>query len=153
MRVLEKTVQRDVIKNAKTFGCEVVSFSQPFGALQTRGIADLRIYHRDRNQAAWFEVKTPTGKQSPGQVAFQSLVEAVGERFEAGSARSLVISSPRQAELRLIRSGELVAEAVGERLEVAVGELPKAEGRREVFRAEARLNGHPWVFSNPIYGW
>ena len=86
----EKQVQADVVKNAKRFGCEVVSFSQPFGALQTRGIADLRIYHRDRNQAAWFEVKTPTGKQSPGQVAFQSLVESVGERYVLGGVPALL---------------------------------------------------------------
>ena len=89
-RVLEKTVQRDVIKNAERFGCEVVSFSQPFQSAQTRGIADLRIYHRDRNQAAWFEVKTPTGKQSPGQVAFQSLVESVGERYVLGGVPALL---------------------------------------------------------------
>ena len=72
-RTLEKEVQKDVAKTAKQFGCEVVSFSQPFQSAQTRGIADLRIYHRERNQAAWFEVKRDGGKQSPGQKSFQIL--------------------------------------------------------------------------------
>ena len=89
-RTLEKDVQKDVIKNAKRFGCEVVSFSQPFGALQTKGIPDLRIYHRERKRSAWFEVKRDGGKQSPGQKSFQILVESVGERYVMGGVPELV---------------------------------------------------------------
>lgn len=90
MRATEKQTQRDIVTTAKRFGCEVVSFSQPFGALQTKGIADLRIYHRERKRAAWFEVKTPTGKQSSGQIWFQNLVESVGERYVMGGVPELV---------------------------------------------------------------
>ncbi|KKM54227.1 hypothetical protein LCGC14_1553570 [marine sediment metagenome] len=80
----EKQIQRDIAKTFKQFGCEVVSFSQPFAAKQTAGIADLRIYHRERKRSAWFEVKRPGGKQSPGQKVFQGLVESVGERYVLG---------------------------------------------------------------------
>lgn len=90
MKLPEKTVQRNVVKTAKQFGCEVVKFSQPFGALQTRGIADLRIYHRQRKRAAWFEVKAVGGKQSPGQKDFQALVESVGERYVLGGVPELI---------------------------------------------------------------
>ena len=89
-RVPEKQVQRDVVTTAKQFGCDVVSFSQPFGALQTRGIADLRIYHRERKRSAWFEVKAAGGKQSTGQCEFQGLVESVGERYVLGGVRELL---------------------------------------------------------------
>ncbi len=105
LSVTEKQVQRDVIKNAKRFGCEVVSFSQPIGAPQTRGIADLRIYHRDRHQAAWFEVKALAGKQSPGQKSFQSLVESVGERYVLGGVPAL-LSLLREWGFRLATPGE-----------------------------------------------
>jgi len=77
VKVLEKQVQRDVVKTAKQFGCEVLSFSQPFAAMQTRGVADLRIYHRARQRAVWFEVKAKGGKQSPGQKQFQELLSRV----------------------------------------------------------------------------
>ena len=80
----EKQIQRAIVKVLKQFGCDVVNFSQPFGALQTPGIADLKVYHRDRNRTAWFECKRPGGKQSPGQRAFQVLVESVGERYVLG---------------------------------------------------------------------
>ena len=89
-RTLEKDVQKDVIKNAKQFGCEVVKFAQPFGSLQTPGIADLRIRHRGRKKAAWFEVKTPTGKQSPDQKVFQEGEEAVGQRYVMGGVPELI---------------------------------------------------------------
>ena len=86
----EKQIQRDIVTTAKRFGCDVVSFSQPFAAKQTRGIADLRIYHRERKRSAWFECKTLTGKQSPGQKSFQSLVESVGERYVVGGVPELL---------------------------------------------------------------
>ena len=89
-RVPEKQIQHDVVKTFKQFGCEVVSFSQPFGALQTRGIADLRIYHRQRKRSAWFEVKAAGGRQSPGQCEFQELVESVGETYVLGGIPELL---------------------------------------------------------------
>lgn len=89
-RVPEKQIQRDIIKTAKQFGCEVVSFSQPFAAKQMAGIADLRIYHRQRKRSAWFEVKAAGGRQSPGQRDFQGLVESVGERYVLGGVPELL---------------------------------------------------------------
>ena len=89
-RVSEKTVQRDVVKTAKQFGCEVVSFSQPFAAKQTAGIADLRIRHRGRKRVAWFEVKAEDGEQSPAQKVFQEGEEAVGQRYVMGGLSELL---------------------------------------------------------------
>ena len=80
----EKQIQRDIVRTLEQFGCTVIRFSQPFGSLQTKGIADLRVYHRDRKVAAWFEVKRNGARQSPGQVEFQRLVESVGETYILG---------------------------------------------------------------------
>ncbi len=101
-------------------------------------------------------------------VAYDTLGASDGFRFfaERGSEEvqmgshvrpsgdvKFVISSPLEAHLRLIRSGELVAEAPGRRLEICAKELPPSSGKRDVYRAEVHLEGRPWVFSNPIYAW
>ena len=104
-RVPEKQVQKDVIKNAERFGCEVVRFSQPFGSLQTPGIPDLRIRHLDRNKVAWFEVKAKDGVQSKDQKAFQKSEEAVGARYVLGGVPAL-LSLLREWGFRLATLGE-----------------------------------------------
>ena len=83
-------MQHEVKKLLKQFGCEVLDFSQPFRALQTRGIADLLVIHVERNRFAWMEVKAAGGKQSRHQLWFQVLVEAVGMRYVIGGIAEAV---------------------------------------------------------------
>lgn len=50
------------------------------------GVSDLIIVHKKPNEPKgihlYIEVKTPTGKQSDKQVAFQQRIEALGYRYE-----------------------------------------------------------------------
>ena len=77
----------------------------------------------------------------------------MGSHVTPSGDLKLIISSPMEANLRLVRSGELVAEVLGRRLEVCAKELPPCSSEREVYRAEAHLGRRPWIFSNPIYAW
>lgn len=91
--------------------------------------------------------------------AYDLLAEARGFCFsaEAGSGMLLMgdeaafagetelhIQSPRAASLALVRDGSVVAEEETDSLSFKA----TAPG---VYRAEARLEGRPWVFTNPIY--
>jgi hypothetical protein len=94
-------------------------------------------------------------------IAMDSLAPARGFRFWAegagelqmgdeGAAGSWVLSAstPLPARIRLMRDGEEVATATGERLEHAVDEPG-------VYRVEAYRHAHgrerTWILSNPIY--
>jgi len=65
------------------------------------------------------------------------------ERTWAGPA-TLRVHSPLAADLRLLRAGVTVASADGTDLQFKAAEAG-------VYRAEARLDGKPWVYTNPIY--
>ncbi len=73
-----------------------------------------------------------------------------GDRIRLGEAQpwdgpvDLAIRSPVAARLRLVRNGEMYAEADGLAMTVTVD----APG---VYRVEAHLEGRPWVFTNPVY--
>lgn len=96
--VSEKQIERACIDLYRKFGCSVVEFSQPHRARgQTRGIADLRVYMLRTNRGApkfpaswWHEIKRPGGKQSPGQVEFQRMVESFGEEYVVGGANAAI---------------------------------------------------------------
>jgi hypothetical protein len=91
-------------------------------------------------------------------MSVDSLAPARGFGFTAGEAamgeqlpcegQTLKASTPRPAELRLIRSGEQVASARG-------GELEHRASEPGAYRIEARLAAHgsdrTWILSNPIY--
>mgnify|MGYP000859477091 FL=1 len=81
-----------------------------------------------------FRVQTADGRAiRPG--------EEEGSTSLAG-ARA-VVESPREAELAIVSGGRTIASARGRRLEAAL------EGNGPV-RAEARLDGKAWVFSNHV---
>lgn len=68
-----------------------------------------------------------------------------GQEAAYGPGWTLTVTSPLAADLSLLRDGRPVATRTkADRLEFAVD----APG---VYRAEARLDGRPWVFTNPIY--
>jgi uncharacterized protein (TIRG00374 family) len=66
------------------------------------------------------------------------------ERTWDGPVR-LEIASPSKARLRILRNGEVVAEA-----DEGAGLTHEAD-EPGVYRAEAHLGGKPWVYTNPIY--
>jgi len=73
-----------------------------------------------------------------------------GERLEMGEehpwpgAATFEVRSPVPAKLSLLCGGKPVAETVGQELQYAAREPG-------VYRVEARLDGKPWVYTNPIY--
>jgi hypothetical protein len=74
---------------------------------------------------------------------------AMGGEAPAGAADwELHVSLPRPADVRLVRDGERVAEAVGAELEhrAAGPGVYRVEARVEAFGAE-----RTWILSNPIY--
>lgn len=86
---LEKVEQWAIYKLARQVGCNVLWFSQPFRATQTKGIADLRIYppktrSLEDSRAVWFEVKKVDGPQSDDQATFASGVTGYDERYICG---------------------------------------------------------------------
>ncbi len=68
----------------------------------------------------------------------------MGDEVDAGGERTFVATVPLEAELRLLRNSEPVAQCVGR-------ELVHRDARPGVYRVEARLRNRPWVFTNHIY--
>jgi hypothetical protein len=102
-------------------------------------------------------------KQGRSFVAYDALGDATGFSFMAHSGESIAgmsediavspevtfeVSSPLQADLRLLRDGEIVARSRGKSLRYTTGESG-------VYRVEARRRhlgkSRGWVFTNPIY--
>jgi hypothetical protein len=94
-------------------------------------------------------------------VALDMLADARGFRFEADAggrrlemgeehpwrgAATFEVRSPVASKLALLCGGKPVAETVGQELWYAAKEAG-------VYRAQARLDGRPWVYTNPIYLW
>jgi len=68
----------------------------------------------------------------------------MGGEAPAGEPVELCVTSPAEADIRLLRDGAAIASARGRELAASV----TSPG---VYRAEAELDSRPWVFSNPIY--
>ncbi len=75
-------------------------------------------------------------------------IAAMGDEFAAGKKLHLALTSPKLADLRLVRDGQEIARTFGRDLSHEV----QAPG---VYRAELRVRRgrrlYPWVFTNPIY--
>ncbi len=82
--VTEKAVEHWCIDAFKKAGCVVMKLSQPRNSMQSVGLADLYVLVPRRRTAFWFEVKSPTGRQSEAQRAFQASCEASGVRYVMG---------------------------------------------------------------------
>ncbi len=76
------------------------------------------------------------------------VVAIQGDEIDLGDGIELLARLPFEASIRLVRNGEAIAEADGQRLAHTVT-LPGA------YRVEASLSlggrKRPWIFSNPIY--
>lgn len=92
-------------------------------------------------------------------VSYDLLADATGFRFEAereaqtfqmgdevpaASAIEFRASLPVEADVRLLRDGQPLASTTGR-------ELTASAAEPGVYRIEARLEGRPWLYSNPIY--
>ena len=77
---------------------------------------------------------------------FAMHVDGVPMGGEAAFAPGMSLHArvPQPASLRLIRDGQLAAEAHG-------AELHHSIELAGVYRLEARLGDRPWIFSNPVY--
>lgn len=67
--------------------------------------------------------------------------------FEKGG--TLVVETPKRAEIRLIRNGERVRSWLGK--EALYQVVEKGVYRVEVYRKRPFFGWRPWIFSNPIY--
>lgn len=106
-RRLEKQIEHQCDVMMQKLGFEVIRFSHPGKTRQTPGISDRRYMRRARvvdvrdwrgvvdHQATrpavcvWFECKSASGQQRPGQKLFQELVEACGEHYVLGGVEEL----------------------------------------------------------------
>lgn len=87
---------------------------------------------------------SPGGGFAFSAKAGENTVGMGGAVSRAGGWAVLQIKLPRRGEIQLIHNGKPVVSEKGQYREVSVG----AAG---VYRVEARLNGIPWIYSNPIY--
>ena len=68
----------------------------------------------------------------------------MGDEAEFVGPVDILFEVPSEADLSVICDGDLLAKAVGRQLVVNAD-------RPGVYRAEARINHRPWIFTNPIY--
>jgi len=75
---------------------------------------------------------------------FNDNVWEMGQELQYKPGMLLKASSPHAAELYLIRDGTVIGKQSGEQIETRL----KSPG---VYRVEAKIEGQPWVYTNPIY--
>ena len=68
----------------------------------------------------------------------------MGEELAFEPGITLHARAPQEAHIKLLRDGQLAAEAASSELRHSI-ELPG------VYRIEATLQNRPWIFSNPVY--
>lgn len=101
-RALEKAIEHAGDQLMQKLGFEVLRFSHPGKTKQTPGIADRRYCRRRRiveradgrfvvpGVCVWWEAKSATGEQRPGQAVFQELVTESGDHYVLGTTDALV---------------------------------------------------------------
>ncbi len=87
------------------------------------------------------ELASSKGFDFRAEVGSTTLRSGASAPFDLGAR--LTVESPIDAELRVLRLGQVVASATGRRLDCT----PEEPG---AYRAEARLDGKAWAFSNHI---
>jgi hypothetical protein len=69
----------------------------------------------------------------------------MGDRLKYQLGATLQVSTPKNAQIRILRSGRVVREWPATQHGV------HSIGEPGPYRVEASLGGSPWIFSNPIY--
>ncbi|MBM4032849.1 MAG: hypothetical protein FJ291_13825 [Planctomycetes bacterium] len=153
---LDNHAKRVPFRRLRLMRTEVLPHAYAFRTVRTHVVsprpfsgeahADLRLLHALLAQGQCY-------------VSYDLLADATGFRFEgirgaeaipmgaevpAGEPIELRVSSPCDAELRLLRDGQPIARSQGRQLASSVS----GPG---VYRVEAWLASRPWAFSNPIY--
>lgn len=136
------------------FGGQVLPYDAGFRTLRTHVFCDFLTGQPD--DAARIVEAICKGR---GFLALDLDADSRGFRFETTTGGAvlrmgdecpwpgpvrLLVQSPVDAELVILRNGTPVAEAVATTLE-------HTADQPGVYRAEARLDGKPWVYTNPIY--
>lgn len=100
-RALEKQHEAAGDRLLQRLGFSVIRFSHPGKTQQTEGISDRKYYRPPRvieERGAeilrpaftfWWEAKSSTGRQRPGQKLFQELVTSCGELYALGTYAEL----------------------------------------------------------------
>jgi hypothetical protein len=73
----------------RALGFTVIRLSQKRVSKITPGVPDRRYYHPRRRLVLWWEAKSATGRQRPGQRSFQELCDAVGDPYVFGTLDAL----------------------------------------------------------------
>jgi len=136
------------------FGKQVLSYEEGFRTLRTH------VFSREwTGRADDAGVLADALCQGRGFLALDLEADARGFRFEAESAGETIrmgeerpwtgpavlrVHSPAPAAISLLRNGAAVAETTGTDLEHRAEEAG-------VYRVEARFEGRPWVYTNPVY--
>ena len=116
---------------------------QPFTGRAAEDLASLHaLLEQGRCYVSYDLLADATGFTFEGEREGRAFL--MGDEAPAGSPIALRARCPVEADLRLLRDGAPIAETHGR-------ELIASAAEPGVYRIEARLEGHPWVFSNPIY--
>jgi hypothetical protein len=129
----------------------LMSYTRSFRFLRTHVLCDEPLngeLEHDRDQV--FEAL----RAGRCYMALESLGPTRGFMFSAGElpmggeaafdGQTLTATTPRPAQLRLIRDGAPIAECHG-------AELERRASEPGVYRVEAHLADRTWILSNPIY--
>jgi len=116
---------------------------EPFTGDAAADLATLgRLLRQGRCYVSYDLLADATGFAFTGERGAEVL--HMGDEAAADGPVAFRADSPVDAQMRLVRDGQPIAEAAGRQL-AAEGSEPG------VYRVEARLDGRPWVFTNPIY--
>lgn len=86
---LEDDVVAEGDRMMLALGFASIHYSQKKVAKVTPGIPDRRYYHVRRRLFLWWEAKSATGRQRPGQREYQLLCDATGDPYVLGGLEPL----------------------------------------------------------------
>lgn len=92
---LEDDVQAEVRRLYVAAGCKVYWLSQKRKSGQSKGLADLFVFHRGRAISFWHECKRPGGELTDEQLEFRELCRATSTRHVSGGVKEARIAIDR----------------------------------------------------------
>ncbi|HET9024149.1 MAG TPA: CehA/McbA family metallohydrolase [Burkholderiaceae bacterium] len=126
----------------------LMGYARAFRQLHTHVLVDEPLSHElERDRALVYEAL----REGRCYIANDQVADARGFEFTHMGAEialepgaELRVRTPQRAHIRLLRDGEIAAEADSDSLTHPI-EL------HGVYRAEVALRGRAWIFSNPVY--
>jgi hypothetical protein len=86
----EKAEERAATRLMAALGFACWHLSQPRRTMQSAGLPDAFYTHPGKRLAVYYEAKSPVGKQSDAQKAFQQHVTACGHEYVVGPHGAMV---------------------------------------------------------------